>query len=284
MITSSTDSCRCGTVAPPQLPTAAEVRRRQVGHVTGDHGLQLRHRVGHGRALGRRQLDPLRPADLDLVAGRRRRLHDHQDGRLRLVRVAVGGGERDRVHAGAQGGGAERRAGADLSVDVGGPDERRRPVSGPSSASVAEPVNVTEVPANTVAGAPLACVGRGRDRHARRAGDREVDRVGAESALASPSRSGRSRGVPPDSVLVEKFVPVPIGPSRSDVHTSAAPVEVPSSGSVALPANVTDWPLVADPPSAGCVIVTTGFSFGTSFTVRLRVACRRVPRRPSPSA
>jgi len=66
--------------------------------------------------------------------------------------------------------------------------------------------------------------------------------------------------------------PDPIGPSRSDSHAIEA-VRSPSSGSSAIASKLTLTFSVAEPPSAGPMIVISGVAFGAS--VSFSSICRR---------
>ena len=76
----------------------------------------------------------------------------------------------------------------------------------------------------------------------------------------APSRYQPAPGVGASASVadVENDVPVPICPDTLSVHTSDAPVSVPSSGSVPVPAKLTDAPCANEALFAGDVITATG--------------------------
>ncbi len=107
------------------------------------------------------------------------------------------------------------------------------PLSVPSSGSVPVPANETLVPCTTLvlfAGAEIAAVGGWFTISVIVAVPVRLCEFFAVSVIVC---------VPPDNVLVENDVPVPIWPLMLLVHTSEAPLNVPSSGSVPLPAKLT---------------------------------------------
>ena len=75
--------------------------------------------------------------------------------------------------------------------------------------------------------------------------------------------------MPTESMVVANPPPLPMVPSRLDVHARLA-VMVPSSASVAIPAKLMLVPSTTDVPEGGAVIVTVGAVLtGTAVTVTL---------------
>ena len=124
-------------------------------------------------------------------------------------------------------------------------------VRSPSSASLAEPVNVTLSPVLNPApstGAVIVTLGAAL-----------TVMVMASLSWSPPASVTLAvmTWVPADSAAVEKEPPLPMAPSRSDVHAMLA-VRSPSSASLAEPVKVTLSPVLKPAPSAGAVMLTLG--------------------------